>query len=94
MTGQQFKQRRLGMALRQSDLGSLLGMSAKAISRIEAGQKGRKPTKVHIAAMDMLWFIHRKDLLHMYSKLVEFKKEVEEEDLQMRQIDRGILPLV
>ena len=66
MTGIELKNIRLKMGITQKTMASLLGMKQQNYSRLETNYEGRKLTKQHISAINMLVFIHENELLTKY----------------------------
>lgn len=60
------KKIRIEMKLSQKIIANLFGMQQQHYSRLETGYEGRKPTKQHIALINMLKFIHDNNLLLKY----------------------------
>mgnify|MGYP000050043533 CR=1 FL=1 len=58
MTSDDLKQARQMLGLNQREMSLLMGMPAPSYSRIETGDQGRKPTRQHANAVELLKYIN------------------------------------
>lgn len=58
MTSDDLRKSRLMLGLNQREMSLLMGMPAPSYSRIESGDQGRKPTRQHANAVELLKYIN------------------------------------